>query len=389
MSLLYGVAAAIFSMASASRTTLSSAYAAFRGRYRSGEAGDLDAVPYVTRLALFKAHKAAVEVHNAQPGISWVAEINRFADFTEAELGRMRGYRRVGGRWGGSNQEPAQQSSSFLEAQPERSVVESMDWRRHVHRSAAPDFLRNQGGCGSCWAVAAAGALEMHTEIAGGRVELQAYQQLVDCVPNPRHCGGTGGCAGATAELAFQYVAGHGLRRASDYASAGTACGSAAPSMGPSTRIRGHVRLAVNELDPVLRTLATKGPLVASVDATPWTFYKRGVLNSCGINATVNHAVLMLGYGTDPKHGKYFLIRNSWGPDWGEDGYIRLARHDTDKGLEGHCGVDRDNQAGVGCDGDPREVPVCGMCGVLSDSSYPTGVHITPASSMRGEPHTF
>mmetsp|Transcript_105760 Transcript_105760/g.329653 ORF Transcript_105760/g.329653 Transcript_105760/m.329653 type:complete len:230 (+) Transcript_105760:233-922(+) len=229
----------------------------------------------------------------------------------------------------------------------------------------------------------------MHTEIAGGRVELQAYQQLVDCVPNPRHCGGTGGCAGATAELAFQYVAGHGLRRASDYASAGTACGSAAPSMGPSTRIRGHVRLAVNELDPVLRTLATKGPLVASVDATPWTFYKRGVLNSCGINATVNHAVLMLGYGTDPKHGKYFLIRNSWGPDWGEDGYIRLARHDTDKGLEGHCGVDRDNQAGVGCDGDPREVPVCGMCGVLSDSSYPTGVHITPASSMRGEPHTF
>lgn len=67
------------------------------------------------------------------------------------------------------------------------------------------------------------------------------------------------------------------------------------------------------------------------------------------------------------------LIRNSWGPRWGEDGFIRLLRH---KDGERYCGVDRHPEVGVGCKGGPRTLPVCGMCGILSDSAYPTGVEI-------------
>lgn len=184
---------------------------------------------------------------------------------------------------------------------------------------------------------------------------------------------------GATAELAFQYVAEHGLARAGDYP---TGTGKCAQPAAAFTRILKHVRLPENELDPLLVALSTKGPVVSSVDATEWSFYDSGVFSKCGVNATVNHAVLTVGYGTDPKFGKYFLIRNSWGPEWGEGGYIRLQRHDTDKGLAGHCGKDKDPKVGVGCDSGPPEIDVCGMCGVLSDNSYPTGVQVSGGAGV-------
>eukprot|EP00420_Gonyaulax_spinifera_P036775 CAMPEP_0197884472 /NCGR_PEP_ID=MMETSP1439-20131203/10911_1 /TAXON_ID=66791 /ORGANISM="Gonyaulax spinifera, Strain CCMP409" /LENGTH=147 /DNA_ID=CAMNT_0043504205 /DNA_START=29 /DNA_END=470 /DNA_ORIENTATION=+ len=117
--------------------------------------------------------------------------------------------------------------------------------------------------------------------------------------------------------------------------------------------------------------VATKGPVVISVDASPWGEYKSGIFTDCSINATVNHAVLLVGYGRDEKYNlDYWLIRNSWG-DWGEGGYIRLQRHESDSGEAGHCGVDKDPKAGVACDGSPKSVPVCGIAGAWLTPSTP------------------
>ncbi|CAE7948532.1 unnamed protein product, partial [Symbiodinium sp. KB8] len=105
-----------------------------------------------------------------------------------------------------------------------------------------------------------------------------------------------------------------------------------------------------------------------------WTIYDGGIFNGCQKDATINHAVLLVGYGQDKKGQKYWLIRNSWGADWGEEGYMRLLRHDGDESNGGHhgfCGTDYDPKVGVGCRGGPSSLPVCGMCGILSDSSYP------------------
>lgn len=90
----------------------------------------------------------------------------------------------------------------------------------------------------------------------------------------------------------------------------------------------------------------------------------------------INHAVTLVGYGVDNdgygENGeqKYWTIRNSWSPSWGEDGYIRLARSDDD---EDNCGMDTTPQDGTACAGDTTPVKVCGTSGVLYDSSYPTG----------------
>lgn len=80
----------------------------------------------------------------------------------------------------------------------------------------------------------------------------------------------------------------------------------------------GYRRLPMNRYAPVMQALS-EGTLVLSVDASLWGQYGGGVFDKCQPNAIPNHAVLGVGYGTDPDSGlKYYLIRNSWSETWGE-----------------------------------------------------------------------
>merc|ERR1719507_2022869 len=72
--------------------------------------------------------------------------------------------------------------------------------------------LRNQGNCGSCWAISAVEAVEAHLQRKGvSPTPRLSAQALVDCVPNPQHCGGSGGCDGATGELAYAFMRDYGV----------------------------------------------------------------------------------------------------------------------------------------------------------------------------------
>lgn len=330
------------------------AYEAFRKEFGRAKLQGPDPVSYLDRLSLFEARRAKINALNVRPGATWVAGLNHLADYTEEERRMLLGYRRSMHSWA----EPS--AGSFLEVGPKQLLAASVDWRPKLHTSGAP---RDQGGCGSCWAVAAVGAIETHSEIWTGKSHSLSFEQLVACVKNEQHCGGSGGCGGATHELAFDYVKENGLARAEDYqggymsAQGDTACH--AKSWRNTGWIKGWEHVTPNKVHPLLEAVATQGPVVISVDASPWGEYRKGVFNDCGVNATVNHAVLLVGYGEDAGlNMPYWLIRNSWG-QWGENGFIRLQRH----GEKEHCGIDKDPQAGVGCDGGPKTVPVCGMCG--------------------------
>lgn len=112
----------------------------------------------------------------------------------------------------------------------------------------------------------------------------------------------------------------------------------------------------------------TQGPIAVSVDASTWHAYSSGVYDGCDTSSPdINHAVQLVGYGTDPQFGDYWTIRNSWSPTWGEGGFIRIKR----TGSGELCGVDRTPEHGSGCDGGPTEVTVCGMCGILYDNTFP------------------
>ncbi|CAE7385009.1 CEP2 [Symbiodinium natans] len=280
---------------------------------------------------------------------------------------------------------PAHKALGFLHVQtmPQNlALPQDVDWRQHT---PASNFVRTQGTCGSCWAIASANALEMHAELNGLGHEGVDYQDLVSCTPNLQHCGGDGGCSGATAELAFQYAKDVGVRLyAEDAGAMGAWVGSASEACGshPGARIttEGFVRVTPNLAQPLLQAIAMQGPVVVSVDATSWDTYGSGIFDGCSKDARVNHAVVAVGYGQSPK-GKYFLIRNSWGPGWGEEGHIRVLRFEDGPGPSGaYCGTDYHPEEGVACQGETQPVRVCGMCGILMDSSYPVGVRVSSSA---------
>eukprot|EP00933_Yihiella_yeosuensis_P045982 TRINITY_DN4142_c0_g1_i1.p1 TRINITY_DN4142_c0_g1~~TRINITY_DN4142_c0_g1_i1.p1 ORF type:complete len:373 (+),score=75.55 TRINITY_DN4142_c0_g1_i1:142-1260(+) len=350
----------------ATENGVTAAYEQFRAQHGRTEAKS--STEYKMRLSLFAKTKAKVEAHNARKGVSWKASVNKFADFTHEEFQTRLGFRRIGKWW--ENRPENQKQSSFL--QINRKIASSVDLRTKLKSSS---FIRDQGACGSCWAVATVGVLEMHAEINTNQTKKLSFKELVDCVPNKQHCGGEGGCKGATSELALQYVQEHGLSENIGYMGNIEQTGACHPHRHPVAKVSQWIKLPENKLMPLMDAVSNDGPVAISVDAGPWSSYSEGVFADCDKDATINHAVVLLGYGSD-KESKmdYWLIRNSWGPDWGEAGFIRLQRHADDKGDAGHCGTDHDPKQGTACDGGPASIPVCGMCGMLSDSAYPKEV---------------
>jgi cathepsin L len=227
--------------------------------------------------------------------------------------------------------------------------------------------------------VASTAVLESHISLASGLLFDLSPQQIAMCAPNPDACGGTGGCGGATAEIAFDYVAGmSGILEEfqlgySAYNGQNSACAFDASGATPVATIDGYVKLAENNYTALMNAIAEVGPIAVSVDASSWHSYAGGVFNGCDQESPdINHAVVLVGYGEE-NNEKYWLVRNSWSPKWGEQGYIKILRSDAD---ESNCGTDVTPQDGTACAGDNDPVKVCGTCGILYDSAYPTGASI-------------
>jgi len=331
---------------------------------------------YSERESLYQQRKADAEVHNRQEGRLWTAGVNKLWDWTEAELKTLRGWDgAMQPEGGGSGSRSVRRHSAFLQ----QDLPTEKSWAN----LATSQHIRNQGDCGSCWAIAASTVLEGHAEIATGTARTFSAQQIVECTPNPRHCGGDGGCKGATAELAMEYVLKNGCREANEvpYTARDAACpspsatsamaqimmdDSARPSAGAALGMTGWETLPKNEYEPLARAISEKGPVAVSVAADAWFSYQQGIFNGCGKDAVIDHAVVAMGYG-EQNGVKYWTIQNSWGTDWGEQGHIRLERHENGD----YCGMNNDPQKGVACQGETAPVPVCGMCGVLFDSVVP------------------
>jgi len=236
--------------------------------------------------------------------------------------------------------------------------------------------VKNQGGCGSCWAFSTTETIESAVAVAGGPLLELAPQELVSCAPNPNDCGGTGGCDGSTQPLGFNYTVGAGMVLSTQYpytARTGTCSSSAVKK--PAVGIKGYVELPTNEYSALMTAVANVGPIAISVDAS-WGGYEEGVFTCSDYESTlcgtaIDHAVQLVGYGT-MDGTDYWLVRNSWGTTWGEGGYIKIARYGASSKGE-PCGVDSQPADGYGCKGGPSTLPVCGVSGILSASSYPTG----------------
>lgn len=324
---------------------------------------------YSQRHALFQERVKHMEEHNSDEKRLWTAGISHLTDRTESELSALYGWRGHGSR------RPASLLSTDVSKHEEREAAASIDW----NNLTMAENKRDQGGCGSCWAVATAVMLETRHEAQLGQTRGFSPQELVNCVPNPKECGGQGGCAGATVELAMKYAEESGLGdedktpyRAVDEDCPSTQTASSFLSM--RTREVSSTKLSLdswhtlppNKAKPLMVSLLD-GPVAISLGADKWSGYSHGVFNGCSKDAIINHAVVLMGYGEDGA-SNYWNVRNSWGDDWGEHGHIRLLRHQTTAEDDAHCGWDHKPEDGIACKPYPEKQYVCGMCGMLFDS---------------------
>jgi len=103
-------------------------------------------------------------------------------------------------------------------------------------------------------------------------------------------------------------------------------CDDVTSGKDPAVGIQGWTKLPSNDYKTTMNAVAKVGPLAIAVSAGGWGFYEKGIFENKGVdnendNAVVNHAVLLVGYGVDEATGeKYYKIRNSWGPNFGEGG---------------------------------------------------------------------
>jgi len=196
-------------------------------------------------------------------------------------------------------------------------------------------------------------------------------------VPNPEECGGTGGCGGGTPDLAYDALIAAGGGLASEwtypYISGGGVSGGECKFKGAGVAsITDYAFLPSNDQEAVMEALAFSGPLAVNVDASAWHSYQGGVFTGCSHDdVEIDHVVELVGYGTDADSGlAYWLVRNSWGSAWGENGYIRILREPDNE----HCFEDDEPWEGVDCLNvtDPKlTVTACGECGILYSVTYP------------------
>jgi len=325
-----------------------------------------DAKEYSMRKDIFEANLAKVLAHNQDTTKTWKEEVNHLSDWTQEEFRGLLGYRKAMGY--SSKAERAKRAVVHpTPIIPAHQLPALVDWRT----KGVVTPVKDQGECGSCWSFATAETIESHFAINKSLpISELSEQQILDCTLNPKHCGGTGGCSGGTAEVAMDSIIKQGglssewtYPYVSHAGKDGTKCNT---PLSPVVRLDGYVSLPPNEYLPLLTAVATVGPISISVDASSWSFYATGVFNGCNkTNPDLDHAVQLVGYGTENGHD-YWLVRNSWTTGWGESGYIKVMRTATVQ-----CGIDLTPADGSGCDGGPANVTVCGTCGILYDNVYP------------------
>lgn len=328
---------------------------------------------YSHRQAVFNANLKSIEHHNMYSNASWSLGVNQFSDLTPAEFkSHISGFNKDVAFLHRSR-DPVRIITMSV-ATDDKPLPKSVDWRQ----KGVVTPVKNQGGCGSCWAFSTIETVESHVAISSGVLTELSEQQLVSCVENPDQCGGTGGCSGATMVLGFEYIQKNGIYDEWHYpyqsiAGESPVCKNSSQLKYPLAGLTGVVRLPSNQYEPLLQAVAFEGPIAITVDASSWGAYRGGVFDGCNRkNPDLNHGVQLVGYGEDEQTNEpYWLVRNSWGPNWGENGYIRLKRDPNPT-----CGTDVKPGDGSGCKGGPESVTVCGTCGILYDSSYPTGAFL-------------
>jgi len=217
-------------------------------------------------------------------------------------------------------------TQQYINLPQSQAIPVSFDW--NDKKAVTPVY--DQGQCGSCWAFSATEAIESQWFLAGHSLVSLSPQQIVDCDKGR----GDLGCNGGDTPTAYEYViSAGGMDTMQDYPYTGEddTCAFNAAKVAATIKSWTYITQNKNESEMQLKLLSN-GPLSICVDATSWQFYIGGVISSpelCG--NSLDHCVLITGYDDAyvdwiGETVQIWKIRNSWGADWGEAGYVYVER---------------------------------------------------------------
>lgn len=211
------------------------------------------------------------------------------------------------------------------------SLPPSIDWRK----KGAVTGVKNQQQCGSCWAFSTTGSVEgINAIVTNGLVSL-SEQELVDC-----DTASDKGCQGGLMDYAYEFIMQNGGIDTEDdypYTAVQGQCDDNRAARKVVT-IDGYEDVPENSENSLKKAVAHQPVSVAiEADQKEFQLYVGGVFSDEGCGTNLDHGVLAVGYGVDPSGGSYWIVKNSWGAEWGDNGYIRLKRNvDAPEGL---CGI--------------------------------------------------
>ena len=269
------------------------------------------------RFEIFSLNSDFIAEHNAEES-TYTLGVTPFIDMSDEEFANFQGIQ-LGGPFSNKCSRFTSETSS---------LPESYDWREH--NAVTP--VKDQGQCGSCWSFSATGAMEGAWSISKGELLSLSEQQLVDCSKSY----GNHGCYGGLMDGAFHYAMDNGMCLESEYPY--NAKGGECEKCNTVVEISDCVDVTPNN-QAHLKEAVAKGPVSIAIEADTKTFqlYTGGVITSSACGTNLDHGVLIVGYGEE-SNTKYWLVKNSWGPSWGENGYVKIERSDNtnDPGI---CGV--------------------------------------------------
>jgi len=268
---------------------------------------------YVKRQQIFIENFAKINELNAQHPLTQYA-ITKFSDMTVDEFRQF--------PCGGDLNRFATTKPKTVAHTPKADAPAAWDWTEH----GAVTPIKNQLDCGSCWAFSCVGCIEGAWFLAGHPLTNLSEQQFVDCSQSNYGCSG-GWPYTAISDMMTDYKGQIDTETAYPYTAEDGTCAFSESEVGAtiaSENVYCNEQTSPCDEGDMVTNMYTTGPLSVCLDATQFQFYSSGIITDCS-TIQIDHCITLIGYG-NANSTDFWRVKNSWGTDWGMDGFAMIQR---------------------------------------------------------------